>query len=164
MHNIRICIFLQDFAKLEFSICTIIGLHLHLHIHAGANPYITSTYICICILMKDTCITSIYICICILMKDICILRSFHLHYHMAAFMSAYLIRIFALDIPWTNIYIHICICIRMKDIYITRLSFASSQGCDHICISNKDFASSITEVLILFHHLRFYSSFIHLRF
>ena len=93
--------FCKIFAKLEFSICTIIRLHLHLHIHAGANSYITSTYICICI--KNTCIT----------------RNFHLHHHMAAFMSGYPIRIFALDIPWTNIYIHIRICIRIKDICIT---------------------------------------------
>ena len=72
------------FAKQEFSICTIIGLHLHLHIHAGANPYITSTYICI--LMKDICITST----CIPKKNL------HLRYHIAAFMSAYPIRIFCI--------------------------------------------------------------------
>ena len=46
-------------------------------------------------------------------------------------------------IPWTNIYIYIRICIRTKDICITRFSFSPSQGCDHVCISNKDFASSI---------------------
>ena len=119
----------KTFAKQEIFICTIIWLHLHLHIHAGANPYITSTYICICIRIKGTCIT----------------RSFHLHHHMAAFMSAYPIRIFALDIPWTNIYIYIRICIRVKDICITRFSFAPSQGCDHVCISNKDFTSNIAE-------------------
>ena len=71
----------KTFAKQDIFICTIIWLHLHLHIHVGANPYIISTYI--------------------------------------------------------------CICIRMKDICITRFSFAPSQGCDHVCISNKDFASSI---------------------
>ena len=164
--------FCKIFAKQTISICTIIWLHLHPQYHAGANPcitsiYITSTYICICIIMKDTCITSTYICICILMKDTCITRSFHLHHHMAAFMSAYPIRIFALDIPWINIYIYICI--HMKDICIIRFSFAPSQGCDHVCISNKDFASSIAgayhfevsiffylfKVLTFFHHLRF---------
>ena len=109
----------------KFFICII--LWPHLHAHAAANPYITSIYICICIRMKGTCIT----------------RSFHLHHHMAAFMSAYTVRIFALDIPWTNIYIYIRICIRIKNICITKFSFAPSQGCDHVCISNKDFASSI---------------------
>ena len=127
---IRICIHIKDICKKEIFSCII--LWLHLHAHTAANPYITSTYICICICMKDTCIT----------------RSFHLHHHMAAFMSAYPIRIFALDILWTNIYIctYICICIRIKDICITRFSFAPSQGCDHVCISNKDFASSIARV------------------
>ena len=115
----------KTFSKQEIFICII--LWLHLHAHAGANPYITSTYICICIRMKGTCIT----------------RSFHLHHHTVAFMSSYSIRIFALAIPWTNIYIYIRICIRMKDICITWFSFAPSQGCDHVCISNKDFASSI---------------------
>ena len=158
MHNIRICIFLEDICKIKnfhylavfTSTCSCWGkhiyhkhihlhlhsheghlhykkfsfapsygcihvcifdkkncirhsmnkyLHLHLQYHAGANPCITSTYICICIIMKDTCITSTYICICILMKDTCITRSFHLHHHMAASMFAYLIKNFALDIP-----------------------------------------------------------------
>ena len=105
MHNICICIFLED-------ICKIRNFHLHHHLVAFTftiscwgksmhhKAYTSqSIYICICILMKDTCITSTYICICILIKDTCITRNFHLHHHMAAFMSAYQIRIFALDIP-----------------------------------------------------------------
>ena len=76
----------KAFAKQEIFICII--LWLHLHAHAAANPYITSTYICICIRIKGTCI----------------MRSFHLHHHMAAFMSAYSIRIFALDISRTNMH------------------------------------------------------------
>ena len=120
--------FWKTFAKQEIFICIILWLHLHAHV--AANPYITSTYICICIRMKDICIT----------------RSFHLYHHMTAFMSAYSIRIFAIDIPSTNIYItntYICICIRMKDICITKFSFAPSQGCNHVCISNKDFTSTL---------------------
>ena len=88
--------------------------------------------------------------ICIFLEDICIARNFHLHHHMVAFISAYSTRIFALDIPRANIYItciHIRIYIYMKNICITRTKnfIRTFQGCIHICISSKDFASSIAE-------------------
>ena len=129
MHNIRICIFLEDICKtrnfhLHHHLVAFTStypswgkpihhkhIHLHLHPHEGHLHYkkfsFAPSYGCIhvCISNKDFCIRHSmnkhlhHICICIRMKDIYITRSFHLYHHMAAFKSAYSIRIFALDIP-----------------------------------------------------------------
>ena len=68
--------------------------------------------------------------------SICTIIWLHLHPQYHAGANPCITSIYV-----TSIYIRICL--RVKDICITRFSFAPSQGCDHVCISNKDFASSI---------------------
>ena len=122
MHNIHICIFLQDICKTNnFHLhhylvaftstisCWGKSMH-HKHIHSHLHPHEGHLH------YKKFSFTPSYGCIhvCISNKDFCIRHSMNKHLHH----------------------------IRM-DICITRFSFAPTQGCDHVCISNKDFALSI---------------------